>query len=172
MLNNYISREKALIIYNAVISSNFNYCPLIWLFCNKGANKEINRTHKRVLRILYKDYESSFETLLTRNGSDSIHVKNVQKLMTEIYKSMNYLNPSLVWEFHEKKHVMYTLRIQNLWKLPTIKTLNFGLESLPFRSSFLWNTLDNRIKQEPTLACFKKRIKDWAGDRCTCKICR
>ena len=67
-LNNYISREQASTVCNAVILSSFNYCPLIWLFCNKGANKEIDRTHKRALRILYKDYESSFETLLARGG--------------------------------------------------------------------------------------------------------
>ena len=36
----------------------------------------------------------------------------LQKLMTEIYKSMNHLNPSLIWEFHEKKDVSYNLRIQ------------------------------------------------------------
>ena len=51
-LNTYISREQALLICNAALLSNFNYCPLIWLFCNKGLNKEINRTHKRVLRML------------------------------------------------------------------------------------------------------------------------
>ena len=109
-LNNYISREQALTVCNAVILSNFNYCPLIWLFCNKGANKEIDRTHKRALRILYEDYESSFETLLARSGSNSMHIKNLQKLMTEIYKSMNHLNPSIVWEFHEKKPIMYNLK--------------------------------------------------------------
>ena len=134
-LNNYISREQALTVCNTVILSNFNYCPLIWLFCNKGANKEIDRTHKRALRILYKDYESSFETLLARSGSNSINIKNLQKLMTEIYKSMNHLNPSIVWEFHEKKPITYSLRIQNLCKLPTIKTLGFGLDSLSFRGS-------------------------------------
>ena len=101
-LNNYISREQALTVCNAVILSNFNYCPLIWLFCNKGANKEIDRTHKRALRILYEDYESSFETLLARSGSNNMHIKNLQKLMTEIYKSMNHLNPSIVWNFMKR----------------------------------------------------------------------
>ena len=168
----YISREQALTICNAVILSNFNYCPLIWLFCNKGAYKEIDRTHKRALRILYKEYECSFKTLLTRSGSFSIHVRNLQKLMTEIYKSINHLNPSLIWEFHEKKHVSYNLRIQNLCKLPQIKTQGYGQESLSFRGSLLWNTLDDSVKNEPTLAAFKKRIKDWAGNKCTCKICR
>ena len=167
----YISREQALTICNAVILSNFNSCPLIWLFCNKGANKEIDRTHKRALRILYKEYECPFETLLTRSGSFCIHVRNLQKLMTEIYKSMNQLNPSLVWEFHEKKHVTYDLRIKNLCKLPK-KAQGYGQVSLSFRGSFLWNTLDDTIKNQPTLTAFKKRIKDWAGDKCTCKICR
>ena len=168
----YISREQALIICNAVILSNFNYCPLIWLFCNKGAYKEIDRTHKRALRILYNDYECPFEALLTRSGSFCIHVRNLQKLMTEIYKSMNHLNPSLIWEFHEKKDINYNLRIQNLCKLPQIKTQGYGQESLSYRGSILWNTLDDSVKNEPTLLAFKKRIKDWAGDKCTCKICR
>ena len=171
-LNAYISREQALTICNAVILSNFNYCPLIWLFCNKGANKEIDRTHKRALRILYKEYECPFETLLTRSGSFCIHVRNLQKLMTEIYKSINHLNPSLVREFHEKRHVTYDLRIQNLWKLPQIKRQGYRQGSRSFRGNFLWNTLDDTIKNQPTLAAFKKRIKDWAGDKCTWKICR
>ena len=171
-LNMYISREQAFTICNTVILSNFNYCPLIWLFCNKGAYREIDRTHKRALRILYKEYECSFKTLLTRSGSFCLHVRNLQKLMTEIYKSINHLKPSLIWEFHEKKHVSYNLRIQNLCKLPQIRTQGYGQESLSFRGSLLWNTLDDSVKNEPTLAAFKKRIKEWAGNKCTCKICR
>ena len=33
-LNMYISREQALSICNGEILPNFNYCPLICLFCN------------------------------------------------------------------------------------------------------------------------------------------
>ena len=69
------------------------------------------------------------------------YVRNLQKLMTSIYKSMHHLNPSLIWEFHEKKDVSYNLRIQNLCKLPQIKTHGYGQESLSFRGSILWNTL-------------------------------
>ena len=31
-LNNFITTQHAQSIYNAVILSNFNYCPLIWIF--------------------------------------------------------------------------------------------------------------------------------------------
>ena len=133
--------------------------------------KQVDRTHKRALQILYKDYESSFEALLTRIGSSSIHVSNLQKVMIEIFKSINGLNPPLMREFYERKHVTYNLTIQNLYKLPPIKTMNFGLDSISFRGSFLWNTLDDSIKREKTLACFQKRIGKWSGARCTYKIC-
>ena len=107
------------------------------MFCNKGANKQIDGTHKRALQILHKDYESSFEALLTRSGNNSIHVNNLQKFMTEVFKTMNGLNPPLVWEFHERKNVTYNLRIQNVYKLPPIKTMNFGLDSISLTGSFL-----------------------------------
>ena len=63
-------------------------------------------------------YVCPFEILLTRSGSVCIHAKNLQKLMIEIYKSMNHLSPSPVWEFHEKKCVEYNLMTKNLCKLP------------------------------------------------------
>ena len=70
---------------------------------------------------------------------------------------MNHLNPSLVWEFHEKKHVTCDLRIQNLCKLPQIKTQGYRQESLSFRGSFLWNTLDDTIKHMILLDDYKVR---------------
>ena len=79
------SKKKRKILYHTFIMSNFNYCPLIWKFCRKIQNKEIDRVHKRALRILFNDYISSFEKLLQKIGSDRIHVKNLLNLMIEIF---------------------------------------------------------------------------------------
>ena len=38
-------------------------------------NKEINRVHKRALRTLLGDYESTFECLLIKNSEIAIHTK-------------------------------------------------------------------------------------------------
>ena len=59
-LNTYLSPDQATEICNTIILSNFNYCPLVWLFCSDAANDEINGAHKRCLQILYQDYESFF----------------------------------------------------------------------------------------------------------------
>ena len=86
--------HKSKLLLNSVVMSNFSYCPLIWSFCSKVANNEINRTHKCALRALYRDYESTFEELLDRGVTKTTHKKNLQNLMVEIYKSMNHLNPT------------------------------------------------------------------------------
>ena len=59
--------QKASLLYNSFILTNFNYCPLIWMLCGKTANEEVNRVHKRALRVLLNDFDSTFEELLHRN---------------------------------------------------------------------------------------------------------
>ena len=66
-LRPFIGEQKSRLLLSSVIMSNFSYCPLIWLFCSKGANNKINRTHKRAPRTLYEDYESTFEKLLDKD---------------------------------------------------------------------------------------------------------
>ena len=96
-LRPFLGEQNAKLLLNSVVMSNFSYCSLIWLFSSKGANNEINRTHKRALRALYGDYESTFEELLDKDKSMTIHKKNLQILMVEIYKTINHLNPAYIW---------------------------------------------------------------------------
>ena len=170
-LSPYLGENKAKLLLNAVIMSSFSYCPLIWLFCSKAANNEINRTHKRALRTLYRDCESNFEELLVRDDTKTIHTKNLQNLMVEIYKLFNQLNPEYMWEFFIKKDVPYNLRTKELCKLPLVSSQRYGFNSLSFRGSLLWNTLNDELKLTSSLKKFKKGISNWNGRSCTCYIC-
>ena len=107
----YMEPQKASLLYNSFILTNFNYCPLIWMFCGKTINDQVNSVHKRVLRVLPNDYTSSFEGLLHRNEEVTIHDKNLQKLMIEVYRCITSGNPSFLWEFLNKKVLPYSLRI-------------------------------------------------------------
>ena len=62
--------------------------------CHSRANNcKINRLHERCLRIIYFDKQSSFEMLLEKDGSVSVHNRNLQILATEMYKIKNELSP-------------------------------------------------------------------------------
>ena len=95
-VSHYLNEKQSRFLYNSFIMSQFNYCPLIWIFCGKVANNDLNRTHKRALRILFNDYTSTFNELLHRGNECTIHQKNLQKLMLEVYNSLTQQNPSFL----------------------------------------------------------------------------
>ena len=96
-VSHHLNEKQSRLLYNSFIMSQFNYCPLIWMFCGKVANNDLNRTHKRALRILLNDYTSTFNELLHRGNECTIHQKNLQKLMLEVYNSLTQQNPSFLW---------------------------------------------------------------------------
>ena len=110
IVSSYLNEKQSLLLYNSFIMSQFNYCPFIWMFCGKVANNELNRTHKRALRILFNDYTSTFNELLHRGNECTIHQKNLQKLMLEVYNSLTQQNPSFLWDMFHKKDNNYNLR--------------------------------------------------------------
>ena len=59
-VSSYLNENKRRLIMNAFFSSQFGYCPLVWIFHNRRHNNKINRLDERMLRIVYKDYKSSF----------------------------------------------------------------------------------------------------------------
>ena len=158
---------KNVMLYHSFVLSNFNYCPLTWMFSGKSSNNEIIRLHKRALRVLLDDYGSTFNELLQKKGEQIIHIKNLQTLLLEVYKC-SLLSRSLLRKLAHK----YNLRIKDVVLLPSTKTVRYGLNSLKFRGSILWNTLPDIIKSAKNDKQFKNRITNWTGSTCCCMVCR
>ena len=169
-----IDEEKAKLLYNAYFQSNFEYCPLIWAFCYKRSNNLIKQTQKRALQILNKNKKLSYNELLLKYSFVSIHVRNLQLMMTEIYKIKSKLNPPFMWSLIAEKEIDHQLRTSNLMSIPSKKCTNkkFGYRSFTFRGSVLWNYLPDKIKNVPSLASFKTQIKMWKADKCNCNLCQ
>ena len=73
------------ILFNAFFQSQFSYCPLVWMYHSKTLNNKINRLHERCLRLIYNDKHSTFHKHLKKDCSVSIHTRNLQFLVTEMY---------------------------------------------------------------------------------------
>ena len=67
--------EQKKLLYMSFIEAQFKYCPLTWMFCSRSCNNKINKLHERALRLVYDDCKSSFDVLLNKNKSFSIHHK-------------------------------------------------------------------------------------------------
>ena len=61
--------QKRHLLMSSYITSQFNYCPLVWLIHNIKLNKKINKVHERALRIVYGDHKTKFSELLNIDKS-------------------------------------------------------------------------------------------------------
>ena len=77
---------------------------------SRTINAQINKIHERALRIVYADNTSSFEQLLNKSESVSIHHRNIQFLAIEICKALNNLSSPLMSELFKTKETKYDIR--------------------------------------------------------------
>ena len=148
-----MSLEKRRTLMKAFIESQFNYCPLIWMLHSRTLNNKINRIHERALRTVYSDYNSSFNELLDKDGSFTIHQRNVQSLAIEIYKYLLGLSPAILNEvFKNNETIPYDLRLRN--------ELRYGAETISFLSPKIWSLIPQNIKDSGSLPCFKKTLEN------------
>ena len=73
------------------------------MFCSRTSNNMINKIHERALRLIINDHTSDFDTLLQNNNDTCNHPRNIQTLMTEIYKIKNSLNPPTIGFMFERE---------------------------------------------------------------------
>ena len=84
-LSNYIDPVKSEILLKSFISSQFNYCPLVWMFNERASNAKLNRTFEKALRLVCKGSESKLDKM--KGKYRTIHRHNLQLLMVEIFKT-------------------------------------------------------------------------------------
>ena len=87
---------------NNIHERAFNHCSIVWMSHGGGLNNKINNIHERALRIVYKNKKSSFETLIKRDKSAAIHLKNLQYLATKLFKIKIGLSLEIMKSFARK----------------------------------------------------------------------
>ena len=68
------------------------------MFCVQALNIRFNRTYKRALKIIYENYESSFEELLSNDSSVTIHQRTLRSLAVDMYRVTYKLSPESMWD--------------------------------------------------------------------------
>ena len=172
-LSNYIDPIKLKLLMDAFITSQFNYCPLVWMFHDRRANAKINKVFERALRIACNDSgNNSMNNYCNYNKSLTVHQRNLQLLMIEIFKTKNNLNPTFMKDIFVVKNSYYSLRNPNHFQLPNVRTTIYGIENIQFRGCSLWSLLPNSMKNSESLQEFKSRIKHCDEISCNCRLCK
>ena len=170
-------RRKMLM--QSFFNSQFSYCPLVWMFHNRQINTRINGLHYRALRMICQDNNSSFEELLRKDGSVTIHHRNLQFLATEMYKVNLGIGPPFMEEVFSRNtnanfaDASANTRLQSAFYNPANpKKVNTGLETLRCLGPKIWEMIPIKLRNLDSLPLFKEKIKNWIPQNCPCRLCK
>ena len=153
------------------IESQFSYCPLVWIFCSRTMNDKINRIHERALRLVYQDYDSTFEELLCKDKSLCFHHRNIHQVAIEMYKVKHELSPSFIQDIFCE--VNRNTRSGTSFSRPNVSTVKRGDRSLRSFGPIVWNSmLPDTLKNCESLEQFKHSTKSWKPENCPCELCK
>ena len=165
-----VTMDQKKTLMNAFIESQFSHCPLVWMFCpSRKLNNRINHIQERGLRIVYNDYTSTFSDLLAKNGSVTVHHRNIQLVAILMFKVKNSLCPEIIRDLF---NLNTNPNVKKTFFIPHVKTELMGKLSLSYFGPVVWETmLPNEFKDIEQLEKFKGNIKKWVPE-CKCRLCK
>ena len=160
-ISNFLNEQCRMHVYKSFISANFNYCPIVWLFCGKTNLKKLEKLQERALATVYCDKSLAYEDMLKRSGQLCIRLNLIRLLAIEMFKCMNGLNPLYINDMFSGKDSSYNLRDNSRLMQPKFNTKRYGYKSFKYLGSKVWNCLPPCVKNVNDLNLFKKNIYDW-----------
>ena len=143
---------KKLSLLNAFFVSQFSYCPLAWMCHSRTLNSRINKLHERYLRVIYNYEKPTFQKLLEKDKSVSIHNRNLHILATEMYKVTKEFCPKVsVNTFTPRNQPNYNLHHITCFEMPLVNSVYGRTESIAFLSPKVWELVPEEVKQNESL---------------------
>ena len=127
---------------------------------SRRLNNKIDYIHEKVLKITCQDNTSTFQELLNKDNSVSMHQKNLQVLATEMFKIHRGLSPEILRETFMSKISSYNLCRNDTFEKHQVHSIYQGTESLSFLGPKAWDLVLVELKQLESLESFKLKINN------------
>ena len=121
--------------------------------------------------MIYNDQILSFQELLEKDHSFTVHYFNIQLLTIEMFKLINNIAATIIDDLFTTYH-SYNLRSKSKFVVPSVRTVHNGQTSIQYYGPLIWNMIPGHIKDSETLNIFKGKIRKWKPINCPCRLCK
>lgn len=160
-IKNYLDNDCKKILYNSYISSNFNYCPLIWMYSGKTGMEKMEKTNKRALAFVTNDSETDYKELCRKEKQLTIYKRCIKAVAMQMFKIKNQDAPIYIQELFNVRLNNYDMRDNDKFTLPSFNSTSYGKKSFRYYGAKLWNSIPLEIKQSVSLNTFKNSLTNW-----------
>ena len=150
-------------MYRGIVEPHFRFCCSVWGCCGVTKLQTLQKLQNRAARIVTKSrFDTPAMALIRSLDWPTVNDIIRSETATTMYKSLNGLVPEYLSDLFEKNSTRNFRKLRNTdtdLSLAFRKT-NYGQRAISFRGPKLWNQLEPDAKQAPSLATFKRRIKN------------
>ena len=151
--------------------SNSNYCPLTLHFFGEKNTKKIEKIQEKALPFIYKNYDSSYESLLLSSQLPSLKVRRLRAIAFEVFKILNNLSPDFLNYLLTFKNLSYSFWYTKTVEIPQVRTNRYGTRSFRSTAAKMWNNLPQHFREFTSYNVFKNQVNSWSGEPCVYQFC-
>ncbi len=120
---------------------------------------------------MFNDKKSSYSSLLEKCGYNTLLIRHIKTIETEVFKSLYNPNSTFIKQMFEVKTISYDLRNSNVLFQPKWQKVTYGKNTFKNNGTYIWNLLSNEIKTCTDIDKCKSLLKSWEGPKCQCTMC-
>ena len=135
-------------------------------------NKKINFLQWRCLRLLKVDKLSSFEKLVEKEKSVTIHTRNLQILATKMSQVYRNISPSIFSDIFHRPDANFNLRINSEFAMSNVRSVFHRSESISCLRPKIWDIIPLELKEFTRAVAFKKGIKERKPKNDPFRLCK
>ena len=159
MFGKLMSTETMLRLYKAFILPHFYYCSMVWHFSSKQDSDKLDLLNKRILRFIFKDFNSEYNNLLKRAGTVNLKDKRLQNMILTIFKCLHFSDyPRYLKDMFRLRSSTYSLRGHNIHCLPKPLTTSYGINSFSYLAAISWNSLPDHHRTISDFTSFRRLV--------------
>ncbi len=75
---------------------------------------------------MFNDKTSTYSSLLEKCNYTTLHIRRIKAVASEVFKSLNNLNPNFMNKMFQLKDITYDLRDSNIWCQAKFNKITYG----------------------------------------------
>ena len=116
------------------------------------------------MRLVYKDYTSSYDELLLKDKSSRIYHRNLQKVAIEIFKVKLGIAPEIMKNLFPIIENPHDLRNETKFKSRNANTAGYGIETASFVTLRIGSSIWRTNKECSSVNELKAKIEFWCPE--------
>ncbi|XP_006812659.1 uncharacterized protein LOC102804429 [Saccoglossus kowalevskii] len=122
----------------------------------------MERIQYRALKYVYNDFQSSYQTLLEHAGLQALEMSRNRDILVEVYKSVNKLSPSFIWDLYKEKNILKLYSFIQRSQIGELRpAIEYGRKSIKIRETLSGD--QHKFKMGLSLMTLAFNLESWNG---------